>query len=67
MLYQFFKVLFHELFLGFQVTAVYVNNSLLSREENAKQLGDAQGVADVLSIPFQAIHLHTEEWNLFKR
>ena len=55
------------LIVGARVSAVYVNNPLLTHEKNTQQLRAAQNIANQLCIPFQDINLHVDQWNLLKR
>ena len=55
------------LIVGARVSAVYVNNPLLTQEKNTQQLRAAQNIANQLCIPFQDINLHVDQWNLLKR
>ena len=55
------------LIVGARVSAVYVNNPLLTQEKNTQQLRAAQNIANQLCIPFQDINLHVDQWKLLKR
>ena len=52
---------------GLSVGGVYINNKLITEEQNAEQLAKARLFADHFYIPFEAVDLHTYQWNLLKR